>query len=101
MAEHQGQQHRLPQVPPVALDNYRGLHHGRLPSGVRRRVLPQHFSDVGLPLRHVLRHRRAYRVRNLCLCGHRHRVWTAGAQPGVLGLLSAGLHRLAGEARIR
>lgn len=99
MAEHQGKQHRLPQVPPVAVDYHRRRHHGRVPGGIRRRVLPEHFSVVGVPIRHVLRHRRAHRVHNLCLCGHRQRVWTVGAEPGVLGLLSAGLLRLAGEAR--
>lgn len=101
MAEHKGQQHRLPQIPPVALDNHRRLYHGRLPSRFRRRVLPQHFSVVGIPICHVLRHRCAYWVHNLCLRGHRQRVWTAGVGPGLRGLLSVGLLRLAGEARIR
>lgn len=56
LAQQPSQQHRLPQVPPMASHSHRSLDHGRLLGRLRRSLLPQHCSHVVLPLRHVLHH---------------------------------------------
>ena len=101
MAEQQSQQHRLHEVPAVAVDHHRSGHHGHLPRRIRRSLLPEHLPHVVLPVGHVLRHRCSSRLRDLRLRCHGQRFRSGGAEPGLSGLFSAGLLRLAGGARIR
>lgn len=88
MAEQQGEQHRLPQVPAVAAHHHRRQHHGRVPGGVRRRVLPQHLPHAALPRRHVPGHCRSDRVHHIRLRCHRQGVRSEGDEPRLLGVLS-------------
>lgn len=95
MAEHASQQHRLHELPPVAVDSHRSRNHGGLTRWIRRRVLPQHFLNVPLPLGDVRHHSSSYRVCDICLCRNRQRIGSTRYEPGLRGLLSTRLFGLA------
>ncbi|CAN1226931.1 hypothetical protein LINGRAPRIM_LOCUS1123 [Linum grandiflorum] len=99
MAKQQGQLHRLPPLPPVANHRHRSLHHGRLLSRIRRRLLQEHHAHVDLPIRHVLRPRRPRRIHHLRLLGHRQRRRPPPFKQELLRLLPPGLLRLARGTR--
>lgn len=95
MAEHASQQHRLHELPPVAINRHRSRNHGGLTRWIRRRVLPEYFCNVPLPLGDVRHHRSAYRICDIRLCGNRQRIGSTRIKPGIRGLLPTGLFGLA------
>ncbi|KAK4255039.1 hypothetical protein QN277_008092 [Acacia crassicarpa] len=96
MAERQSQQHRLSQVPAVAVDHNRNLHNGGVAGGICRRVLPEHVPDVAVPGGDVLCDSGADRVHNIRVRGDGQGFGSGRAEPGVPGVLSGGLLGLAG-----